>query len=51
MFFRSKKILIIIAAIVLFNFFIPSLVFAAEEECPPKDGTIVLQVNIPGVTK
>ncbi|HLD62168.1 MAG TPA: pilin [Patescibacteria group bacterium] len=51
MFFCSKKILIIIAAIVLFNFLIPFSVFAAEEECPPKDGTIVLQVNIPGVTK
>ena len=51
MFFRSKKILIIIAAIVFLNIFNPFSVFAAEEECPPKDGTIVLQVNIPGVTK
>lgn len=51
MFFSGKRALIILTSIVFFNFFIPVSVFAAEEECPPKDGTIVLRVNIPGVTK
>lgn len=41
------------AAIFLFGliFSISISAFAAESECPPKDGTIVLRVNIPGVTK